>query len=505
VLVGSDQLFRMLVSSVRDYAIFMLDPNGNVATWNLGAERIKGWTANEIIGRHFSAFYPEEDVRAGKCEMELEVAAREGRFEDEGWRVRKDGSRFWANVVITAVRDEHGELVGFSKVTRDLTDRKRAEEDRAARLVAEHSNRVKDEFLAMLGHELRNPLAPIATALQLMKLRGNSADRREHQIIDRQVRHMMRLVDDLLDVSRIVQGKITLKRHRLDLREALAKAVEQASPLIEQREHQFEVDVAPEDDGLWVDGDEARLVQIVSNLLVNAAKYTEPRGHITLSARICAGQVEIAVQDDGVGIEPDLLPHVFELFVQGLQGVERSRGGLGLGLTLVRTLVALHGGTVEAHSVGRGHGSTFTVSLPLVDGAHKSSPPAAPRAARAAPRARRRILIVDDNEDACMLLADALEAADHDVRTALDPKTAIVIAHEFQPEVAILDIGLPDMDGYELAARLREKLPGAKVHMIALTGYGQESDRTRSANAGFAAHFVKPVDIQRLSDSIARS
>jgi PAS domain S-box-containing protein len=202
---SSEQLFRLLVESVRDYAIFLLDPTGHVATWNIGAQRIKGYRSDEIIGRHFSIFYPAADAESGKCDYELEVAAREGRFEDEGWRVRKDGSRFWANVVISAVRDEHGELVGFSKVTRDLTDRRRADDERAARIAAEHANRAKDEFLAILGHELRNPLAPITTALQLMKLRGDGPTR-EQQVIERQVGHMMRLIDDLLDVSRIVQG-----------------------------------------------------------------------------------------------------------------------------------------------------------------------------------------------------------------------------------------------------------------------------------------------------------
>jgi hypothetical protein len=498
----SEELFRLLVASVRDYAIFMLDPAGNVATWNAGAERIKGWTADEIVGRHFSAFYPKQDVDTGKCEMELEVAARDGRFEDEGWRCRKDGSQFWANVVITSVRDASGTLVGFAKVTRDLTDRKRVEEERALRLAAEHANHAKDEFLAMLGHELRNPLAPIATALQLMKLRNGDQETKEHQVIERQLRYMMRLVDDLLDVSRIVQGKVELNIRRVDLREVLAKAIELASPMIEQREHHFEVEAGTKH--LMVDGDDARLVQIVSNLLVNAAKYTDHGGHLLLAMREADGQVVIEVRDDGIGIAPDLLPHVFELFVQGYQGVERSRGGLGLGLTLVRTLVGMHHGFVEARSDGLGKGSTFTVRLPLADLRTTDAMPAIVRPPRVA-QAPRRILLVDDNEDALMLLADALEAAGHEVKTALDPAAALAVARDFKPEVAILDIGLPVMDGYELAQRLREELPDAHLHMIALTGYGQESDRVRSANAGFAAHFVKPVDVQRLSDSIQRS
>jgi PAS domain S-box-containing protein len=499
--IASEELFRLLVDSVRDYAIFMLDPGGHIATWNIGAERIKGYRAEEIVGRHFSTFYPEVDVRAGKCEMELAGATRDGRFEDEGWRLRKDGTRFWASVVISAVRNERGDLLGFSKVTRDLTERKRAEDDRAARLAAEHANRAKDEFLAMLGHELRNPLAPIATALQLMKLRGDGHASREQQVIERQVGYMMRLVDDLLDVSRIVQGKIDLKHQRIDLREAIAKAVEIAGPLIEQRGHHFEVAIPP--GPLTVRGDEARLTQVFSNLLVNAAKYTDPGGNIVVTVREEAGEHVIDVRDDGVGIEAALIERVFELFVQGYQGIDRARGGLGLGLTLVRTLVQLHGGTVRAHSDGRGCGSTFSVRLPVIE-APQVELVSGGRAQRRL-QVPRRILLVDDNEDALVLLGDALSAAGHDVRTALDPNEALEIARTFVPEVAILDIGLPGMDGYELAVRLRDALGAAQVSLIALTGYGQPSDRRRSAQAGFDAHFVKPVDVQRLSDAISRA
>ena len=235
------ELFRLLVESVRDYAIFMLDAEGHVTTWNIGAERIKGYRATEILGRHFSIFYPEEEVRAGKCAYELEVAEREGRFEDEGWRIRKDGTRLWANVIISAVRDDAGHLIGFSKVTRDLTERKRGEEERAALLAAEQANHAKDAFLAMLGHELRNPLAPILTALQLLALRSGGALTKEELIIERQVHHMIRLVDDLLDVSRITRGKLELKRDRIYLGDVLAKAIETASPLLEQRMHELTV------------------------------------------------------------------------------------------------------------------------------------------------------------------------------------------------------------------------------------------------------------------------
>jgi PAS domain S-box-containing protein len=362
LLHQAEERYRRLIDSVRDYAIFILDPSGHIVTWNVGAERIKGYRPEEIIGSHFSRFYPEADVRAGKCEMELEGAARDGRFEDEGWRIRKDGSRFWANVIISAIRDDAGRLVGFSKVTRDLTERRRTEEERSARLAAEEANRTKDQFLAMLGHELRNPLAPIVSALQLLKLRGGTRAARELDVIERQVRHLTRLVDDLLDVSRIAQGRIELKRRSIDLHQALARVVEIATPLFESRGQHFEL-TSPQGP-LLVQVDEGRLVQIFANLLNNASKYTQRGGHIALLVRGEPQRIAIEVRDDGRGIDPALLPRVFDLFVQGYQDSARAEGGLGLGLTLVKQLVQLHGGEVEAQSAGPGLGSSFIVRLP---------------------------------------------------------------------------------------------------------------------------------------------
>jgi len=497
----TEELFRLLVASVRDYAIFMLDPSGHVATWNAGAERIKGYRAEEILGRHFSIFYPEEVARSGTCDRELEIASRHGRFEEEGWRLRKGGQRFWADVVITAVRDRDGRLIGYSKVTRDLTDRMRAEEERAARLAAEQASRAKDEFLAMLGHELRNPLAPIVTALQLMKLRGDRGSTREQEVIERQVAHMVHLVDDLLDVSRIASGKFELRRRRFDLRDAVGKAIEIACPLLEQRQHRFELDVPRR--RLVVDGDEARLTQVLSHLINNAAKYTEPGGEIRVAVRLEGEEIEIDVSDTGIGIEPAMLPRVFELFVQGSQGADRPAGGLGLGLTLVRTLVDMHGGTVEARSPGIGRGSTFTIRLPCAESGPvgPGEDPVAP-APRARTRRGRRVLLVDDNEDALMLLAEAIEAAGHEVATALDAVEALRVIERFTPEVAVLDIGLPVMDGYELADKMRAEMGGRAPRLLALTGYGSERDRARTREAGFEAHFVKPVDVRRLIECI---
>ncbi|HTL37271.1 MAG TPA: PAS domain S-box protein [Kofleriaceae bacterium] len=496
--LAAEERFRFLVESVKDYALFILDPTGHVATWNTGAERIKGYKAAEIIGKHFSVFYPEEEKY--KTEFELVVAERDGRFEDEGWRLRKDGTRFWANVVISPVRDRSGTLIGFSKVTRDLTERKAREEEQTARLAAEHASRMKDEFLAMLGHELRNPLAPILTALQLIKLRGESTLSKEHQVIERQVTHMMHLVDDLLDVSRVARGKIDLKRKRHDIRESIVKAIEIASPLFEQRRHHFEVNVPPH--AIVVDGDEPRLTQVFANLLTNAAKYTDPGGTIELNVRNGGSTVTVEVVDDGQGIDPELLPNVFEPFVQGVQAPDRAVGGLGLGLSLVKSLVTLHGGTVDVTSPGRNKGSRFAVTLPALSHAAAPGREEPARGLQLASTARR-ILIVDDNDDARMLLCDILTAVGHMVKTAGDGPAALELVKEFVPDVAILDIGLPVMDGYELAGQLRAKI-GQKPRLIALSGYGQPGDQAKSAAAGFECHLIKPVDLKSLLATLTR-
>jgi len=355
------ELLTLLVGSVIDYAIFVLDPEGRIATWNPGAERIKGYRAQEIIGQHFSRFYDAEEVAAGKPAHELEVAAAEGRFEDEGWRVRSDGSRFWANVVITPLRDATGVLCGFAKVTRDLTERRRSEE-RARRLAAaEAANRTKDEFMAMLSHELRNPLAAIVSALELLEIDAPETGSYERQVISRQVRHVTRLIEDLLDISRVAEGKVSLRRERLPLDVLVRRAVELTEPLLQQRQHRLELEVAPH---LEVDGDVDRLAQVLANLLTNAAKYTPPHGQIAVRATSDESYVVIAVSDNGEGITAELLPRVFDLFTQSNQTLDGSRGGLGLGLTIVRSLVGLHGGTVTAASEGRGRGSIFTVRLP---------------------------------------------------------------------------------------------------------------------------------------------
>ncbi len=364
-----------------------------------------------------------------------------------------------------------------------------------ARARAELASRAKDEFLALLGHELRNPLAPITTALHLMRVRYQGVADKERGVIERQVAHLTRLVDDLLDVSRITRGKIELKRQRVELSEVVARAVEAASPLFEQRSPRLVIDVPAR--GLAVDGDATRLTQAVVNLLNNAAKYSEAGGRTQITARREDGLVALRVRDEGIGIDPDVLPRIFDLFVQERQALDRSQGGLGLGLAIVRSLVEMHGGSVQVHSAGRGQGSELTIRLPAV-GPDDPAPVAAiaPTAPPAA--GSLRILVVDDNHDAAALLGESLSILGHTVRVAGDGPSALRIAEELAPDVALLDIGLPVMDGYELARRLRVLPALAGVRLIAVTGYGQPDDRRRSREAGFDAHVVKPVELDVL-------
>jgi PAS domain S-box-containing protein len=479
-----DEPFKLLVESVLDYGIFMLDPDGRVASWNIGAERIKGWRADEIIGRHFSVFYPQEAIDNGWPAHELTVARRDGRFEDVGWRVRKDGSRFWANVVITAVHDRTGRLRGFAKVTRDRTEAKRLEE-------LEAGERTINEFLAMLGHELRNPLAPIRNAVAILRAgrQGQGSEEHAASVIERQVDYLTRLVDDLLDVSRITSGKIELRKEPIDLAAAVRAAVEACRPTIDRNRQLFELrhGGAP----LPVSADQTRITQIVLNLLSNASKYTQPGGHIVLTLESVENQAVLRVSDDGMGIPADLLPRMFDLFVQGERALDRAEGGLGLGLTLVRRLVHLHGGTVTASSPGPGRGSEFEVRLPLQSAI--ASPAPRDRPAPSAATAPRRVLVVDDNRDSAETMATLVGIWGHTVRTAHDADGALEAAAELRPDIVLLDIGLPRVSGYEVAAQL-QALPGLEdTVLIAITGYGQEDDRRRTREAGFTHHLTKPV------------
>jgi PAS domain S-box-containing protein len=385
-------------------------------------------------------------------------------------------------------------------------ERTRVEREREALLErAESANRTKDEFLAMLGHELRNPLAPISTALQLMKLQNDAAFARERTVIERQVRHLTRLVDDLLDVSRIARAKVVLRPERIELHEIVQRAVEVVSPLLEERSHALAVEVPRS--GLLLKADVARMTQVLSNLLSNACKYTAPGGRITVSAGTDSGHesIVLSVQDNGMGISAEALPHVFDLFVQGQQAIDRSQGGLGLGLSIVRSLVERHGGTVTAHSHGSDRGSQFIVRLPRAREEHAPELAVMPAPAPESEPLHRRVLVVDDNVDAAEMLAAALTLRGCEVALAHDAPQALELAASRPFDAALLDIGLPIIDGYELAQRLRALDNLRDARLIAVTGYGQPADKQRAIAAGFHHHLVKPVDLGLLETLVTNS
>ncbi len=391
-----------------------------------------------------------------------------------------------------------GRVEAIAIVAFEVTELARAKKE------AELANRAKDEFLAMLGHELRNPLAPIVTALQLMRHRNPGVAEKERGVIERQVRHLVRLVDDLLDVSRVTGGKIELKRQRLELADVVAQAIETASPLLEQHRHILALDVPRP--GFMVNVDPARFAQVVSNLLANAAKYTPDGGRILVQAEHAGDDVVLRVRDSGIGIDREMLPRIFEPFTQVRQALDRSQGGLGLGLAIVRSLVTLHGGSVSASSEGAGRGTELVVRIPRPEedaprDSRSERPVGRTSAAPGAGRPRR-VLIVDDNEDAAVMLSEMLAATGCEIRLAHDGPSALTVAEAFDPDVAILDIGLPVMDGFELAARFREHPRLQRARLIAVTGYGQAQDRARSNAAGFEVHLVKPVELDAVRAAV---
>ncbi len=618
----AEERLRLMVESASDYAIFTLDPQGRVTSWNAGAERLFGWSEAEILGRDGAVLFTPEDRAAGAPQREQTTARETGRAEDERWHIRKDGSRFFASGVLTPIRD--GGLHGYTKIARDVTERIQAEAalcdrerqfrqladaipqiawitdpqgrveyvnrrwsdytgltlaesqvegrlldvihpaDRAGMLrqwqlslgtgldyeyqvrfrraadgayrwflsrgvavrdergavarwfgtstdIETHkraeeelreADRRKDEFLAMLGHELRNPLAPMRTAVEVLRRQEARDGRRErvYATLDRQITHLTRLVDDLLDVARITRGRVELQRQTVELAAVVDQAVEMAEGLIAARGHELTVTrpAAP----LWLKADPTRLTQVVFNLLNNAAKYTEPGGRIWLTAGREGTEAVVRVLDTGVGIAPELLPRVFDLFTQGERTPDRSQGGLGLGLTLVRNLVELHGGTVRARSEGPGKGSEFILRLPALPAAPAPAPQAAPAPGRAARRAR--VLVVDDNVDVAEAVAMLLEDLGHEVKVAHSGPQALESVRTYRPEAVFLDLGLPGMDGYEVARRLRAEPGVGGVLLVALSGYGQPEDRRRSREAGFDEHLVKPVVSAALQPLLAR-
>jgi PAS domain S-box-containing protein len=519
-LVESEARLGSVIRSALD-AVLTVDASHRIGLFNPAAEQMFGVLAVQAQGQPISRFLPTWTERAD---------SRPPGDHVEHWEtqaVRSDSTAFPIELSVSWVStNRHG---FWTCVARDISERIRAQEERerlireqTARKEAEagrtkmeavarendrlyqelrHVDRLKDEFLAMLAHELRNPLAPIRNALHLIQLDAASlppSAQENWEIIERQVTHLVRLVDDLLDVSRINEGKIQLQKEPVGLRQIVDRAVESSKPLIESRRHHLEVVLSEEE--LTVEGDPVRLVQILANLLNNAAKYTPEGGRITLTLKRDAQQADIRVRDTGMGIPPDILPRLFEPFTQSERTLARAEGGLGIGLTLVRRLTEMHGGSVEASSAGPGKGSEFVVRLPLsaAPAAPAPAPPAMPEAG-----SPRRIMVVDDNRDSARTLTRLLEVLGHDVRVAHDGVQAIDQAELFRPEVILLDIGLPEMDGLQVTRTLRSRPEFDRTVLVAVTGYGTSEDRQASLQAGFNAHLVKPVDLEALKQLLA--
>ncbi|HTX04746.1 MAG TPA: PAS domain S-box protein [Steroidobacteraceae bacterium] len=487
-----------------DDAIVSKTLEGTVRSWNGAAERLFGYTAEEAVGQPITLIIPPERVQE---ESEILAKLRRGeRIEHfETVRVAKSGRRIDVALTISPIRNAAGVIVGASKIARDISERK-AYEQAQERAIGElkraeealrEADRRKDEFLAVLAHELRNPLAPIRYAIAWAKKegRGEAGRLQAQAIIERQVEQMSRLLDDLLDVSRITRGTLLLRRSSVQLSAALAAAQESARPLLEAKGHTLVLKVS---EPVRLVADPVRLAQVLANLLVNAAKYTDTGGRIELEAHREQDDLVVAVRDNGIGISADMMPRLFTLFAQASPALERAEGGLGIGLSLVRGLVELHGGTITAHSEGAGYGAEFIVRLPVGEPVG-TEPNDEPRHARASPPARPlHVLVADDNRDSAASCAALLESCGHQVSVAHSGREAFELACTLRPNALVLDIGMPELNGYQVAERVRGTGWGRAATLIAITGWGQEQDKRRALEAGFDHHLTKPIDPNNL-------
>lgn len=479
--------------------IISMDHEGRILEFNPAAERTFGYLRSDVVGRQMAELLVPPQLRE-QHQRGMATYLATGTGPVLGRRLelpalRADGSEFPVELAITRINKEGPPV--FTAYLRDISERKWAEE------ALRESNRLKDEFLAILAHELRNPLAPIRNALYILQ-QPEIDPAMTRQLLDmgqQQVEHMARMLDDLLDVSRISQGRFALRKEIVDLASLIMRAVAAVRLLVEEHRHELEISIS--DEPLRVEGDTTRLEQVLANLLNNACKYMDEGGKIRLTAGLRDGQVEIGVKDLGIGIPPEALPRIFEMFSQVDRSLERSRSGLGIGLALVRRLVEMHGGTIEAKSEGAGRGSEFVVRLPAT-----AAEPPGPREAeqekeQVAAHAKRRILVVDDNQDAATTLGILLRLKGNEVRTAFDGLEAVAAAEAFQPQAILLDIGMPKMNGYDAARRIRQEARGRPVMLVATTGWGQQQDIARSKEAGFDHHLVKPVDFAQLEKLLA--
>jgi PAS domain S-box-containing protein len=494
--------FHILVDSVEEYAIYLLDHNGNVITWNTGAEKIKGYSTEEIIGKNFASFYTADDVAAGKPQRNLREASRRGYIRDQGLRVRKDGSTFEAEVVITALRDDTGKIRGFSKVTRDITDQIRSREFEAEKIAAQKAGKAKDDFLAALSHELRTPLTPALAAATYLQ---DNAEKlppefvEDVEIIKRNVQLQARLIDDLLDLTRIDRGKLHLELVDCDAHTIIENAIETAHSAIAAKQLIVSTHLEAKEHHILADC--IRLQQVFWNLINNAVKFTPQGGQITIRTfNDEAGRFHFEIVDTGIGIEPQRLASLFQPFEQADPSVTRQFGGLGLGLAISKRLVDLHHGRIEAESRGRSFGATFKVRLDtLPDGSAAIGLNHRLRRKTSKPL---RILLVEDHQDTRRTLSRLLTHFGHNVVTADNVEGAIDMMSSDNMDVVLCDIGLPDGSGYEVAAQARAK---GTIKAIALTGFGTEQDVQRSKEAGFDFHLVKPINFQELQTVLDQS
>lgn len=489
------RLLAAIVESSND-AIISKSLDGIIQTWNAAAEHLFGFSAEEAIGRHISLVIPPERIaEEDKIIASLKAGQRIEHFETE--RVRSDGRRITVSLTISPIKDDSGNVIGASKIVRDITEQKRLE-DNLRKLAADLSaaDQRKNEFLATLAHELRNPLAPMSNMLGVVKYASGDGKilKQAHETIERQLGQMVRLVDDLLDLNRITHDRLELRRSEVELATVLQQAVEVARPLIDVARQQLTIEIP--DKPIYLNADGARLAQVFGNLLNNSCKYTRENGAIFLTAKQEGGEVLVSVRDNGAGIPSDKIDSIFDMFTQVDRSSDGSQSGLGIGLTLVKRLVEMHGGSIEARSAGEEQGSEFVVYLPIINEPAVGSSPASDVTPKSS--SQRRILIVDDNEDSADSLAMLLQITGNETYLAHDGVEALEAIESHHPEVVLLDIGLPKLDGHEVCRRVREQPWGKDIMIIALTGWGQEDDRRKSEEAGFNGHLVKPVDYDKL-------
>ncbi|SFE96194.1 PAS domain S-box protein [Spirosoma endophyticum] len=492
----SQQRLQLILDSIADHAILTFDPDTTLTSWNTGAEQLFNYPAGEAIGQSVQIIFTPEDRATGELEKKMERARREGQTPDERDHLRKDGSRLYIWGVLSPLHNADGQLLGYVKVARDLSERRSMEQ------ALRETDRRKDEFLAMLAHELRNPMSTIRSGLQILTLTvgqehttGPSGGNATIAMMTRQTDQLVRLVDDLLDVSRISQGKIELHKQRIELAELVSQAAESVRTFYWEQGRHLQVDLPTVP--IYVVGDATRLTQVVTNLLTNGARYTGEGGQVWVSLTYQHQEALLEVRDNGIGLAPDQLMAIFELFVQVDNSTARSKGGLGLGLTLVKRLVELHGGWVVAQSKGVGKGSAFYVHLPTIETVPAVMLMPVERATTLTPS--QRLLVIDDNVDAGLTLSLLLKLKGYEAHTRTSGRAGIDAAEALQPGAILLDIGMPDMDSYETCRLIRQQPWGKAMVVIALSGYGQEEDRQQTQATGFDGHLVKPVDLDALT------